>query len=404
MNLYIIDIKKYIQENNLINDAEINYVNLLYDVLLNFGKGKNKLYSSEDSERYTYIYKEIKSLIQYLVEKSKEYNLSSDYQYIIRWFYTQKFYDELPVDEKYIDCVIPVNKINNYGIHKYLNKYINIPDIILEVEDKIKEKCQDIYDKLYVNNDLKSSHLTVYNNKYKDTWNFKYGGLNFTITNFYYNKLKRLYIHEIGNNYYNFNKRIFNLLCRYNTLYSPGYQAGLPTQIFDLLSSELDVQHELFASPFNVSLRNYSSAYIDTDSHFGSKGNFYHIYNYLFKNGGSFEANPPFIEDHMILMALIIDYSLKTIVHPLSFVIVIPTWIDNLCYKLLKLSKFLVKDMHFERLEHFYQNGGNYKDDNYSTKNASNKTTVFILQNEQGKVKYEITDEFIKNFTFLFKC
>ena len=221
----------------------------------------------------------------------------------------------------------------------------------------------------------------------------------------YYKKIKDIYIHGVFNNVKLFNVRLFNLLCRYNTLYAPGYQASLPPRLFQLLNETLKVDHEIFASPFNVTLNKYTSAYLDTDYHFGSKGSFFENYGGILKNGGSFEVNPPFIEEHMIITSIIINYMLYTSKNALSFVIIIPTWTDSLAYKLLYDSIFNIlpdKQLLLNRLHHYYINGGNYELGKIYIKEANNNTSVFVLQNEEGKKIYPLSKNFIKTFEEFF--
>jgi hypothetical protein len=236
----------------------------------------------------------------------------------------------------------------------------------------------------------------------KQGHNISISQVSFFIHDDYYNRLKKNYIHGFHSNIKLFNIRLFNLLCRYNTLYSPGYQATLPSTVFSILNSHLKVEHEIFASPFNVTLNKYTSAYNDTDYHFGSKGNFFEKYETLLKKGGSFEVNPPFIEEHMIMTSIIINYTLKTVKNGLSFIVIIPTWIDSLAYKLLYESEYNIlenKEILLDRLNHYYINGGNYEMGKVFIKEANNNTSVFILQNEAGKKDYEISPDFITEFT-----
>jgi phosphorylated CTD-interacting factor 1 len=172
--------------------------------------------------------------------------------------------------------------------------------------------------------------------------------------------------------------------------------------MFALLQKDLSVEHEAFASPLNVTLSSYTSAYPDTDIHFGSSGNFFIIWKEILERGGSFELNPPFVEDHMILVAIIAEYAMMFVTEPLSMIIVIPSWEDCLAFTMLKASKYNVlpsQVLNFDRQEHYYQNGSNFDLETPDIRPANGKTSVFILQNEKGKATYPITPEFIEDFT-----
>lgn len=92
---------------------------------------------------------------------------------------------------------------------------------------------------------------------------------------------------------------------------------------------------------------------------------------------------------------------------PLSFFIVIPAWEDSSSYKILKESPFNVltesKVLLFKHQEHYYQNGFNIGGHELEVRLANGNTSVFILQNEKGKIAYPITKEFIEGFINKFK-
>ena len=67
-------------------------------------------------------------------------------------------------------------------------------------------------------------------------------------------------------------------------------QASAPGAVFDVLKKTFGVEAELCASPVNCRFRNFGSALLDVDRHFGSFGSVF-----AFKPvTGSFQANPPF--------------------------------------------------------------------------------------------------------------
>ena len=105
----------------------------------------------------------------------------------------------------------------------------------------------------------------------------------------------------------------------------PDHQAAIPTGVFKVMEQEFQVSHECFASPFNHTLPSFGSAFYDTDRFFGSRGSFFSAVNpsvegaaasgaaqpgshiHQLMQGGSFQANPPFVEESMQLMSETID-------------------------------------------------------------------------------------------------
>ena len=382
-------------------DDEVMLTNI-YDVIkfFNFGKDDHPIF--DNPNYHVLIYSEIKTILKHLTDLKFEATLSSDYQYIIRWFYTQKFYDAALNDETFLDPLVPKSKNKNFGLYKYLLNYLSIGDVE-KIENYLIDSCQSIYvkiDEFIRSSPRKNENNVVFsNNKREATYMLTCGNTSFIISHKYHRKLSSVYLDGARQNINLFNIRVFNLLCRYNTLYAPGYQAMLPEQVFNSLRGGLRVKHEVFASPLNSNLDRYTSAYPDTDYYFGSSGNFFKSFTTLFKNGGSFELNPPFLEEHMLLMTLIVLHTLSICQYELSFTIIIPSWTDSLTFRLLFESAHNVlpdKEIRLERLQHYYRNGGNYESTDESTKSASNNSSIFILQNELGKVKYKVTPEILE--------
>ena len=138
-----------------------------------------------------------------------------------------------------------------------------------------------------------------------------------------------------------FHMFVFALLIRYSALSGGqllkdlrggGMQGALHDEVFDYLAQELGVKIELFASPFNSFFSSYGSAFADLDRMFGSLGDFFNennlLNNYIMKNGGCYECNPPFSPILMELMVnrleLLLDRAKKCL-QTLSFVIVVPS-------------------------------------------------------------------------------
>ncbi len=132
------------------------------------------------------------------------------------------------------------------------------------------------------------------------------------------------------------------MIARYETLSgkTDGYQMAFPDPGFQWLRDKLDVKIECFASPLNCWNQRICSVARDTDSFFGSLGNFFLFEGFTGGRltaedpgqpvkGGSFEANPPFVESVMNDMAKRIEYILTTYKeYPFSFAVIVPAWTD----------------------------------------------------------------------------
>jgi len=182
----------------------------------------------------------------------------------------------------------------------------------------------------------------------------------------------------------NFNRRLFCLLIRYQSL---GGQDNMTTkggcfhEASKLFSSvtwsaftDLKVTKECTASPFNSSATTFWSAFADTDCFFGSKGNFFDASDTELREGGSFMADGPPVEETLELLERRIHAILGRNTNPTSFVVGYPPWRDMDCWKNLKQSKYLVFHLDNCTVDHF------------------GHMSLFILQNENGKKQWPVTE------------
>lgn len=88
----------------------------------------------------------------------------------------------------------------------------------------------------------------------------------------------------------------------------------------------------------------------DTDACFGSAGPFFAFHPAT----GSFECNPPFVNEVMDATARHVEGLLRAATGPLSFVVVLPAWDDLRCdwYRTLTTSAFLRRRVRLERKAH----------------------------------------------------
>jgi hypothetical protein len=136
----------------------------------------------------------------------------------------------------------------------------------------------------------------------------------------------------------------------------------------------------------------------DTDEYFGSLGNFF-LFNGSANGrldevtigmpmGGSFEANPPFVEAIMNDMSDQIMHLLRSYpMVPFSFIVIVPGWED--CRGIIDMtdSEFTRPRRGYrlvlEKKKHDYRPGMQHRTD-HSHQPSNVDTFVFYLQNELG--------------------
>lgn len=148
---------------------------------------------------------------------------------------------------------------------------------------------------------------------------------------------------------------------RYAAVGSAGQQWGLPQAHVDRLYREFGVRNEAFASPLNARLlgkrgARYCSLFPDTDSAFGSCGDFFAPG--LPACDGNWVVNPPFIEE---LMARAARHVESALIEKLAagagqtFFFIIPAWADSEVYSLLHLSPFLAAELLCEPGRYYFE-------------------------------------------------
>jgi hypothetical protein len=168
-------------------------------------------------------------------------------------------------------------------------------------------------------------------------------------------------------------------------------QCALSEHGFDALKETLGVTFECFASPLNCMFGTYCSAFPDTDSAFGSVGSFFDF----LPTSGSFEANPPFIRPVMAAMVRHIEQLLVAPnAGPLSFVVIVPGWLEMEAWSLLQESKHKRLEMLVAAKDHGYCSGAQHqRKDRYLE--APYDTAVFVLQNEKGRKRWPVPEGFV---------
>lgn len=107
----------------------------------------------------------------------------------------------------------------------------------------------------------------------------------------------------------------------------------------------------------NSYFRQYCSAFIDTDTYFGSRGSFLE-----FKPiSGSFQVNPPYCEELIDATLQHIDRILSDSQEPLSFILFLPEWkdppIQSSILSKIEESQFKRKQIVLPAMMHEYRHG-----------------------------------------------
>jgi len=190
--------------------------------------------------------------------------------------------------------------------------------------------------------------------------------------------------------------RLFALLARYAALDGEGYQGSLSTALMDRLRVAIGVQGECFASPLNVDARSrYFSAFPLVDRFFGSAGSFFSLHrtiDLIEEGGGSFEANPPFLEEIILAMYMYMHVLLdRYAAVPLSFCVFVPRWTDTPGVEAMTASPFTTAQFHLDKRTHSYRAGFHHLPHRNVTIPYSN-TLVFLLQNEKGADRWKASE------------
>jgi hypothetical protein len=169
-------------------------------------------------------------------------------------------------------------------------------------------------------------------------------------------------------------------------LQGAGLQAALPGAVFDVLLRLYGCNLECFASPLNCRYERFFSAFPDTDAPFGSLGSFF---DHDFTQGRCYQANAPFVDRFIHAMYDKMHQSLSNCDDPLMFVVFVPAWTETSGWKALRESLHCQEYVLVDQSAHYYTEGTQHRR-KASKRIASFHTSIFFLQNETGKRKWEI--------------
>ena len=162
------------------------------------------------------------------------------------------------------------------------------------------------------------------------------------------------------------------------------FQGTLHPNIFQILQKYLEVNMEIYASPLYCYFDTCCSAFYDTDRYFGSHGSFLDFD----PSEGSFECAPPNSEQ-VLLKAVqhIVQIITNPNKGPLSFVLFLPDWkdLEATHYLHIHSSLFACNPV---KVKLQYIDKKIYGQSNYNINSGT--SIMFIIQNQQGKKKWNI--------------
>lgn len=230
-----------------------------------------------------------------------------------------------------------------------------------------------------------------------------------------YHKGKQVHLYRLGRVFVKYNSHIYDRLVKrylgdphcfkfymfemgfnYYMLEGQSFQWCIPPQSLQILEKTLAVNTELFASPSNALVPNYYSLFY-VDRYFGASGNFFNIDPTSILMG-TYEVNPPFIEQLFIESSKIICNMLQISQQTnqdLLFIYIMPDWLDSGGYQYMVNSGYLIEEIVLKHNEHYYF---------HSMKNrlisANFETHVLIVGTRKAKERWTepVKTQFIKCF------
>ena len=188
-----------------------------------------------------------------------------------------------------------------------------------------------------------------------------------------------------------FYEDVFCLLVRYAALEGKGWQAAVPRPVFPALHTHFGVVAECFASPLNAHLPSYCSLFRDVDASFGSLGSFFSFH----PTEGSFEVNPPFVQQLMVVATDRMEALLRAATGPMSYAVVVPAWTSDPHFPRLLTSPYCTGHVVVAAADHAYCDGHQHESSlasgTHLYRPAPFDTAVFFLQNEAGRARWPLT-------------
>lgn len=177
----------------------------------------------------------------------------------------------------------------------------------------------------------------------------------------------------------------FCCLLRYQSVLQRGFQGACTAEVFAALKELFDARFECFASPLNCRYRSMCSAFPDTDAAFGSLGSFFA----LNPQSGSFQLNPPFLDDIITAMASRLEVLLaaadarKSV---LTFLVIVVanqgSRSGSAALRTLEKHAFCRAQLVCQKNKHCYYDGDQHASE--ESRLSPCDTAVYILQSRQA--------------------
>ena len=340
--------------------------------------------------------------------KSTDISISSIRQLSSQWLFVAKIFEQMLIQsmEELVDPVLtePKYTYNEYVLEEFRDRDISA-DILKQMLPQIRLSLKRIAE--YVDNyELVVDKQTVTSSRGGrgrgrggrggsrtvtiTRWRIAYGPSVNYMSNDMMEWLRSLHDSVEGNDQSTFDADLYRMITRYLSTGNLESQASAPSQFYNYAVENMGVQHECFASPLNANLNSYTSPYPDVDYPFGSLGNFFQLKE-IFPDGGSFAANPPLLAPIMDSMMLYItEWMNSPNPVPLSFIVIMPDWLDSNAYNIAAENDHLVTyDTVIPKESHRYVLRRLDRDE---FRNMCD-TRILILQNDLGAEQWPVSQE-----------
>jgi phosphorylated CTD-interacting factor 1 len=185
------------------------------------------------------------------------------------------------------------------------------------------------------------------------------------------------------------------LLLRYESIGCAGMHAAIGGGVHGVLRAKLGVRFECCASPLNAfhGAAAYCSAFPDTDAIFGSLGSF----STFAPARGALELNPPFVPGFIDAAA---DHALRLLSRaaaagePLTFVLVLPGWLESLGYAAVARSPHTKRQLLVAAVDHGFVDGATHARPS-SYRQSPFDTCIFVCQTEAAASAHPADDQLL---------
>lgn len=293
---------------------------------------------------------------------------------------------------KYIFHLIPAVKDTEINVHLREKGFTTEQTTsFVQWVDGTTDKLHNKYNKL-IGTQFNGTDINkkIKYNIQNDCHVFECGSIYVKYTNTIFSKIMKRY--QGSKNCVNFCS--FDMGFNYYMLEGQSFQWCVPPNVMTTIEHNLSTKTEMFASPINAVLPYYYSLFV-VDRYFGGVDNFFNIEsNSPMK--GTFEINPPFIDDLFIRSSRkITDLLNHNIQEDLMFIYIMPDWLDSEGYLMLKNNRFLLDEILLKENEHLY-----YQTSTNKMITVNFETHIMILGTDLSKQRWtpDIKNSLIRGF------